>query len=436
VTRGLVLALLVGAIFPPFIPLAGPLSADDLLPVLALLLAAGPVLAAKVALPRDVTFVGFILLMGVAAISSTANAHDLAELGRMLGRSTFRMAFYLSLIVAVRVLFAGPGWPRRVALAVAGAATLEALFSVGAYLLRYSGPYGLGVVEFAWWSVLKGELRVQGTFGGAKGEFDAMSVSANFLAAYVVLTIPLTAALALSAKDRRWQVAGLLAALLQAATLYLTFTRAALLAFLVSLFAFGFLAGRRRLALAAAVLSVGMAFTVPKVRAKLLGEKHDRYALYWASAAITWDHPCFGIGDGNYDAVLHTNQRYHDTPFGTATATSHNSILLAAAHFGVLGGVAQAFLYLLLVLVMLRSVRRSQGHPDALLAVGIAAGLMGYLVQDQINNLAYVPKVATQMWLLVALLPLLEPRRAPRAPAVRSAPTLTLVTAEPIRAQA
>lgn len=433
-SRWLVLILLVAAIFPPFIPLAGPLSADDLLPLIALGVAAVPVLRAKVALPRDVTYVAFVLLLTVAAVSSAANAHGLGELGRMLGRSTFRMAFYLTLIVAVRVLYAGEGWPRRAAVAVAGAATVEALFCLASYVLRYTGPYGVGVVEFAWWSVLKGEIRVQGTFGGAKGEFDALSVSANFLAAYMVLTIPLTAGLALGAKARRWKIAGLLASLAQAATLYLTFTRAALLAFVVSVIVFGFLAGKKKLALAAVALSIGMAFTAAPVRAKLMGEKHDRYALYWASLAITWDHPFFGIGDGNYDTVLHTNQRYHDTPFGTATATSHNSILLAAAHFGFLGGVAQGFLYVLLVLVMLRAVRQAQGHPDALVAVGIAAGVFGYLVQDQINNLAYVPKVATQMWLLVALLPLLAPDR--RARAASPAPRLTLVTAAPIAAQA
>lgn len=95
------------------------------------------------------------------------------------------------------------------------------------------------------------------------------------------------------------------------------------------------------------------------------------------------------------------------TAIGVATATSHNSILLAAAHYGVLGGVALAFLYLLLVLTALRSVRQTRGSPERYLTAAVGAALFGYLAQDQLNNLNFVPKVATQLWFLIALLPML-----------------------------
>jgi hypothetical protein len=287
------------------------------------------------------------------------------------------------------------------------AATIESIFCVYAYATEYRGPFGLGVVPFPEWSVLTGQIRVQGTFSGAELHYETSSTSPNFLAAYLVLSIPVTVGLMAWARHRGWRLALVGAGLLQVVTLYLTYTRASLIAFGFAILAMGFLAGRRKLAAGALIACVVAALSIPTVRTKMLGEGHDRWSLYWASMRLTYDRAVFGVGDGNYEYVLHENQQYHETPYGIATTTSHNSMLLSAANYGVAGGAAHAVLYFLLLAVCLREIRRVQDRRQRVLVAGVIAGIMGYLAQDQFNNLAYVPKVATQMWFLFALVPLL-----------------------------
>lgn len=414
--------LLAMAVFPPFVPLLGPLSTDDVLPLLAALIVLALLPLHRGPLPIDGTVVGFMALACFAVWSSAWNATTMADFARLAGRSAGRVLFYQVLIVGARVLLGHGRWPRRAMIILAGAATAQALFSIWAYQTRYSGPYGIGVVTFSDWSVLAGRLRAQGTFGGAVSQYEANNVSANFLAGYLVMTIPLS--LALSVHNRTWigRSVSLVALALQAVALYLTYTRAALVAAAFGILAFGFLIGKKRLATAVVVVGIAAALLTPSVRNKFLGEGHDRWALYWASAAITADNAVAGVGDGNYARVLHENQRYHDTPYGVATATSHNSVLLAAASLGLGGGLAHLGLYVMVVVLALRSVRRAKSPEARVLAAGLAGGCLAFMAQDQLNNLAYVPKVATQFWFLVSLLPLGTSRPPTPAQAVALAP--------------
>lgn len=414
--------LLALAVFPPFVPLLGPLSTDDVLPLAAVLIALAALPLWRGPLPLDASVLGFVLLAAWALLSSAVNATTLGDFARLAGRSAGRVLFYQLLIVGARILLGHGRWPRRAVLLLTGAATLQALFAVWSYQTRYSGPYGIGVVSFADWSVLAGQVRAQGTFGGATGQYEANNVSSNFLAGYLVMALPIALAVLMTAKTWLGRSVGALAMVLQASALYLTYTRAALVAAAIGILAYGYLIGRKRLATAVVVVGIAAALLTPSIREKFFGEGHDRWALYWASAAITLDHPVVGVGDGNYPRVLHENQHYHDTPYGVATATSHNSVLLSAASLGLGGGLAHLILYALVAMLCFRSVARAQAGEGRLLTAGLAAACLAFLCQDQLNNLAYVPKVATQFWFLVGLLPLCaapapsaetEPQRAP-----------------------
>lgn len=406
--RVLVLVLLAGSVFPPFVPLAGPLSADDLPSLLAVGLAASALLFTRRRITLDATAAGFAALALLGVLSATANAGSFSELARLAGRSAGRCLFFALLITSLRALISRGAWP-KVALAVfASAATAESLFCLWALAVKYRGPYGLGVLPFPEWSVLHGSYRVQGTFSGVATEFETEAVSANFLAAYLVMAVPVTASMVLAARPGPLRLVLALATLCQLAALYLTYTRAALVALAAPVLVIGWLTGRRRLS--AMLLIAGIVFTlaIPSVRRKMLGEGHNRYALWVASLYITRDHPIAGVGDGNYDRVLYSKQAYFETPFGVSSTASHNSILLSAAYHGVAGGLANVLLYVLLALSALRAVKavraRDPTGRDVFLAAGIAGGLAGYLVQDQFNNLLYVPKVVTQLWYLVAVL--------------------------------
>ena len=239
------------------------------------------------------------------------------------------------------------------------------------------------------------------------------------------MTVPATLGLALYERRKIARLLLLLGAVAQVLALYLTYTRAALVALGFAVLVMGWLLGRKKLAIAAVVLAVVATTSIPTMRAKFLKEGHNRYALWWASTQTTAQHPLLGVGDGNYMRVLAANPRIHETPWGVANATAHNSILLATANHGLGGGLAFLLLDLLIIGAAIDYVRRSKGRAR-LLTAALAASIAGYMIQDQFNNLSFVPKVATQMWFLFALMPLLcrmkdppdrvalKPVRAPR----------------------
>lgn len=410
--RGIIVLLLVAAIALPFAPIAGPLSADDLFPLAAVMLALALIPFTRTRRVIDASVAGFLLLAALGLVSSAANAVSIADFARLSARSAGRTLFYLTLVVALRaVLGDRPARAHRALLLFALAATAEAAFCVWAFRNSYQGPFGIGVADVPRWSVLHGHTRVHGTFSGALKVHEQSNVSANFLASYLVLSVPATLGLALAA--RRWQVTLLLAvgALLQVTALYLTYTRAALVALGVAVLALGWLMGRRKLAVAMVCVAAVGTLAIPTMRNKFLKEGHNRYALWWSSIQTTKESPVVGVGDGNYVRVLSNNSHLHETPWGVSNTTAHNSLLLSAANHGVPGGLALALLYGLMLLSAYAWVDRSKG-PGRLLAASITASLIGYLVQDQFNNLSYVPKVATQMWFLFALMPLAAQNRA------------------------
>jgi hypothetical protein len=417
--RALVVSLVACSVWLPFIPIAGPLSIDDLFPLIAVVVALATLAFSRAQISFDSTFAGFALLALLGVISSAANAETLNDFVRLAGRSSGRFIFFFTLIVSLRALLTSRSWPRIAIAVMIVVSTIECAFGLWAFATKYMGPYGLGVVNFPDWSVLKGGVRIQGTFSGSMTEFEVDAVSANFLAAYLVMTIPVSFAYALWSNRMRTQLISLGATAMQLAVLYLTYTRAALVALGAPILVMGFLYGRRKLAVGALILGVMLTLAIPSVRTKFLSEDHNRYALWYASLSITADHPVAGIGDGNYDRVLHESHHYHANRFGTAATASHNSILLSAAHLGWAGAVAHLILYGALVMFALQSVNAIRGR-DRILAVGIAGALAAYLVQDQFNNLAYVPKVATQSWFLFALLAALRDRTLERDDEVKT----------------
>lgn len=390
-------ALVAAAIFPPFVKIAGPLSFDDVLPLLAVA-SALPLLFRS---PKkvDATLIAFGFLIFAALLSSTWNAQSFAEFARLSAKSAGRIGFYVVMILLARTIFCDRAWARRAALFIVVAATLEAMFAVYAYVFEFRGPYEFGLTRMT-----SGKLRTQGTFGGEPAPFEREVIAANFLAAYHVLTVPLSVGFAISSKRKRGALLFFAMSAVQIASLYLTFTRAAWIALVFGLIALMWLIGRKKTA--ALVLLVGalLAVSVPTIRHRLFFESHDRTSLHWAGAAVAKDHLLFGIGDGKYQQVLNSDQKYSDTPHGAAWSTPHHSILLSAAQYGLLGGVAHAFLYALVFLIGVSVVSRCSLSEKAI-AAGILAGILGFFLQDQMNNLAYVPKVATQMWFLFALLP-------------------------------
>jgi len=322
---------------------------------------------------------------------------------------------------------------RRRGLAAVGtvtalAGTMLSLLS----LLALAGLYP------AWVQTLEGGALLAGPFGYANGA-----------AAFLLLTLPVTAALALrsigrpGAPERRWLIGGLgtAAVVIQGAALILTRSTGAELALLVACVAVVplWLIVRRRRAGAARPLSprhralvwvaviicVTLLAVIPPLYASTV--HGDDVASAGAHRVHTWksalaaaeEHPVAGWGAGTFLAS------YRAYRVGSTTAYAHNLFIQQAVEVGLAG-------VLMLVLVLAGLLRSGwmglRARPDVL-AAGLLASTTAFLLHNLLDLGWYF---GTNLYLFLALGgtltglaerhgstgPLRAPSRAPRAAAV------------------
>jgi len=255
-------------------------------------------------------------------------------------------------------------------------------------------------------------LRITGTLG----------LSANHIGAVFVVTLPVTIGMAISENGRRQWLWGAAAAL-QATALYLTFTRASIV--------LGFAAAAvllvyyLRLRLAAVIVGLCLVLLLgttsfvcapghvvppptgtpsPGVGTPLdrFNDPSDRLALWYAAGRIALDYPVLGVGLGRMLDVMHDDPaRYVNTPFGKATNSAHNTILLAAAETGVLGALGTLAVNVVLALVALRAVILRRRSP---VIVAAAFAALAFLAQGMVNNLFTVPATGTLLAVLMGVI--------------------------------
>lgn len=404
------IALIAAAPVVPRIPLFMGLSADDLLPLLGLGMLFWRLPAPR--MTRDWLLLGLLLAVAVATAariaSSLVNGEDLQGTLTMLVQAIARPAVLLGIVSYVAI--AAPARVRQpfAALAIAVVGTFEAAFGLLAFIVRLPGDAGIEAARrlTSLYDVCPG--RVSGTLG----------LSPNHLGAVFVLSIPFTLSLAVTGSGwRRW--AWTFAAAIQAAALLLTFTRSSIL--LGAVVAVAYLAYERRFVLltAFAAVTAVLAFSalslgcttgsggpgLPEEPGSLLGGRfgdgNDRLALWYSAGWIMVDNPIAGVGLGRMAEVITENpDRYRDTPFGAATSSAHNTILLAGAETGVLGGLAVLAVNIGLAVIALQCAWRGRRRDAALLlAAGLAIG--AYLAQGMVNNLFSVPATSSVFALVV-----------------------------------
>jgi hypothetical protein len=396
------LALLVATPLIPHVPVLGGLSLDDILPLVGIAFLATTVDLRRLATSRVswLLIVGLALAIAAGIVSSLVNASSPAEAVTMLLRSPGRYA-YLAVIVAL-VALAEPA-DRRMALvgrSMAVLGTVEAAFGLAAFFLPLGG---LGLEPTRRFSVLYFEVpgRIAGTLG----------ISPNFLGAIFVMTIVLTAGLAIEARGGRERTLLWSAVFVQTLALTLTFTRSSLGLALVALAILLFMRGRLRY-LVPVIIFVAIGFATTPSRAiqpatpgvpgassgtgaqapvaieRLTGDVPDRAAL-WASATLMMlDHPLTGVGPGRMLEVARANpDRYVRTPFGLATNNAHNTILLAGAEAGVVAAIGALLVNLAIALAAVGVLIRSRRAGVAVIETAGALAVLGYLAQGMVNNL-------------------------------------------------
>jgi hypothetical protein len=422
-TAGLVLVALTPLVPTLRIPGAFGLSSDDILPLLGLVLLivglrqrAEPddVAAAR---PRFTLLqlalgIGLALVLIGGTVSAVANAVTPLDVPRLWLRGAGRFAFLGFIVVAVGLTVARrPSLARVAAIAVAAMGTLEAAFGLFAYLVPLPGRLGLEHARKA--TVLFGNVpgRVAGTLG----------ISPDFTGAILMVALIVTIGLASSpaTRYRRWWYA---AAVLQLATLALTFSRAPLGLAIVGVAVVILLSNRPVLLLPLAAVGVLVAVFTPLVT-RFLSDSNDRLALWTAAWRVMLDHPIAGVGAGQMLATLRAHpDRYMQTGAGLATNNAHNTILLAGAELGVVAAVGALVVNAGLLALALLTVRDGVRHqPRVELWVGSGVAVVAFLVQGMVNNLFTVG--ATSIILALVAGAFLWTRTLSGAPATAAAET-------------
>lgn len=232
----------------------------------------------------------------------------------------------------------------------------------------------------------------------------------NYLAANLVLVIPVALALAASQPRRPTRLLWVGAAVLLVASLYLTSSRGGFLGLLVA--ALVFVYRRRGPAAAAGALALLVVAVIPtglgeRAAATLFpsaeappgleASNEAHVALFWAALRMISEAPLTGVGPYNFKDL---SQAYSglDRP-----AIAHNTFLELAAE----AGIPVLLLFLLLLAAVFAAFRRAQAAAGtgpqaaerALLAEGLRGGLLGFLVAAGFISAQY----EKWFWLVVFL---------------------------------
>ena len=378
------LALIAATPLVPNYAIAAGLSLDDILPVIGLLMLVPLVpwravrwRSSSLRAGTSIAFVGIVVIILTGVISAVVNADDLVGLARLGLRGSGRALFLLLITVSVAAVMTGPDRRVFAARAMALVGTFEAVFGLIAYVLPL--PYRAGLEETLETTVLSGQVpgRIAGTIGN----------SPNFMGAIFIMTILMTAGLALRSADRREQVAWWTAVIIQLAALTLTYTRVSLGLTVVALTVLILMRSRPVLLIPIGVLLVGVAAFTPMLT-RVFTDAQNRFAL-WASAYLLMiDHLVAGVGPGEMlNAVAAHPDRYRFTPLGSSWSTAHNTVLLAGAEMGALGAIGAILLNLGLAILAITTILRAPRGAAGSLQAAAALALGAFLVQGMVNNL-------------------------------------------------
>lgn len=229
----------------------------------------------------------------------------------------------------------------------------------------------------------------------------------NMLAEYLVLLLPLSAALLLSARSLWARVWWLGCSGLIVLCLLLTFSRGAYLAALIAMGLFAVMM-RPQLLLLLPVGLAGLYLVLPDTviaRFTSIGNLGDsstsyRVAIWMGSLSMLRDHWLLGVGPG----TAAFNKVYPAYGYAAANAQHTHNLLLQLVSDG---GIWALVLFLLLILAFLRQLctafSRCGDWRTRLFPAAAVTGVLGFLAQGMTEYSFYNYRVALVFWSVLGL---------------------------------
>lgn len=293
------------------------------------------------------------------------------------------------------------------------------------YYTRYFGLGQLSDDAFATGEeTLTGEV-VQLRLGGMIGE-------KNYFAQFMLMVIPIGAALAVTESTRRRRTALIAASMLIGVGVILTFSRGAAVA-AVALLGIGLVLRlvSLRLVLVAALCTGVLIAAFPQYVTRIatisdvtgLGSESSgdlpdqalrgRAAENAAALLAFAEHPVLGLGPGQFPANYQLYARKAGVEDLHATdRRAHNLFLAMLAEVGVVGTALFIAIPIAIGIPLVRIRRRARDPADAIIATGLLLGIGAFLLAGIFLDLAY----ARYFWLLLGLAAAAGTVLAPESP--------------------
>jgi O-antigen ligase len=207
------------------------------------------------------------------------------------------------------------------------------------------------------------------------------------LAGYLIILLPVAFAVARVARDRSLRALAWIALVLGVAALALTFSRAGWMGFAAAVAFLAFAGGTVRRRYAPLILLAGLAAVLVVFNAHHNpAENYTRLSIWQAGIEIVRRFPLTGVGPFDFARIYPLVR----LPQGDLTAFhAHSFLLTIFAEMGIVG-IAAVLAAWWHFAVALRERLRTAKPAHAMLALAIAAGLVGTWVQGLIDTVSVV----------------------------------------------
>jgi len=242
-------------------------------------------------------------------------------------------------------------------------------------------------------------------------------LNSNHLSGYLIIYLPILISMKYGKKKDQRYYWGFLATIISTA-LVLTYCRAGWYAAIIAITTMAFLKDKRLIIWMVIYILIYSWIFPPVTHRAVSGlsplqEQNGLARLqFWFIGFKMWhEHPMIGVGTGNY-IYLHDDYRtrypYLDRGFGPLEP--HNSFVKFLAENGAIGlGLFLALLGILgskitsLLLTGFKEQLRNQSEATHAQIIGVACGLLAFLIQSNTNSLFHLPNVAFGVWLIFGL---------------------------------